>query len=421
MTSENPQPTQASPSDGPHPEPQPQDLSPHELNPQTLPVVLGRPERRPGAPVGPSLQLTSTFQGAGPVPPAPGDAAQPAYGRPDNQTVQQLEAVLAAMEGSGTRLPTEATVFASGMAAISAVLALVPPGRPVVAPTAAYNTTLELLNDLDESGRVRLQRVDIADTATVLDALAGKGPHGAELGPAALLWIESPTNPLLEIADLPALIAAAHEHGCLVVVDNTFATPLLQQPLRLGADVVVHSVTKYLAGHSDVVMGAMVTSEPGLTERLRRHRRVHGGIAGPFEAWLALRGVRTLAVRLERQLATAGTLAARLSEHPRVKRVRYPGLATDPGHERASAQMSGYTAMLAIEVDGDAAAADRVVAACRLWVPATSLGGVESLIERRRRIASEPDAVPPNLLRLSVGIEHPDDLWADLDAALRQS
>ena len=202
----------------------------------------------------------------------------------------------------------------------------------------------------------------------------------ATLDATDLLWLESPTNPMLEVADLPALLAAARERGVLTCVDNTFATPLLQRPLEHGADIVVHSVTKYLAGHSDVVLGAAVTSDPALRTRLKGHRSLHGAVPGPFEAWLALRGMRTLAVRVERSAATAGELARRLQQHPAVREVRYPGLPGDPGHERAAAQMDGFGSIVAIVPAGDVAAVEAAVDALRVWTPATSLGGVESLI-----------------------------------------
>ena len=207
---------------------------------------------------------------------------------------------------------------------------------------------------------------------------------------------------MLEVADLPALVAAARARDVLTVCDNTFATPLLQRPLDLGADVVVHSATKYLSGHSDVLLGVTVTRREDLYSALQRRRLVHGGIAGPMEAWLALRGLRTLHVRFERQCANAAEIARRATEHPAVERVRYPG----------------FGAMVSIEVRGGAAVADQVAAACRLWLDATSLGGVESLVERRRKYAAESPTVPENLLRMSVGIEDVDDLWRDLAQAL---
>lgn len=335
----------------------------------------------PGEQVGAPLTLTSTYHADGPV----------NYARGGNPTWSALEEALGSLEGG------EALVLASGMAAVAAALSLVPHGGRVVVPTAAYNGTLVTLADRAEAGEVTVAHVDITDTDAVVEALDG----------AAMLWIESPTNPLLEVADVAALSAAARERGVLVVVDNTFATPLVQRPLELGADVVVHSVTKYLSGHSDLLLGAVVTgtSESGrvLHERLRRHRQLHGAIAGPMETWLALRGLRTLSVRLDRASANAAELASRLGDHAGVARVRYPG----------------FGAMLAIDVAGDAETAERVAAATELWVHSTSLGGVESQIERRRRQPGEPEVVPEELLRLSVGIEDVEDLWNDLDAALR--
>ncbi|HEX8495780.1 MAG TPA: PLP-dependent aspartate aminotransferase family protein [Actinomycetales bacterium] len=366
---------------------------PAPLSPATVAVTAGRPPRSPGASVNEAVWLTSTYVADGPVD----------YGRTDNPTWQAFEEALGALEGG------RALVLSSGMAAISAAVALVPDGSTVVAPRHAYSGTTALLREATELGRVTVVEVDVADTAAVVAAVRG----------AQLLWLESPTNPTLEVADLRALTGAARAEGALSVVDNTFATPLVQRPLDLGADVVVHSVTKYLAGHSDVVLGAAVTADDGLHARLRTHRRLHGGIAGPQEVYLALRGLRTLAVRVERSQATAADLARRLVDHPAVQRVRHPSLPTDPGHALATAQMRGYGSMVAVEVHGGAAAAERVAAATRLWVHATSLGGVESTLERRRRHPAEVATVPESLLRLSVGIEDVEDLWRDLDQALR--
>jgi cystathionine gamma-synthase len=369
------------------------------ISPATLAVTAGRPDRVPGAPVNPAVVLASTYVSAGP--PEPGVAM---YTRYDAPTWHPFEEALGALESS----PLPALVFGSGMAAVAAALSLVPPGGRVVVPRHAYQVTLVLTADLSARTGMRVESVDIADTDAVLAALPG----------ADLLWLESPTNPMLEVADLPTLCAGAREVGCLVAVDNTFATPLGQQPLRFGADVVVHSVTKALAGHSDVVLGAAVTGDPDLRARLASYRTTHGAIAGPWEVWLALRGLRTLALRVERSWHNAGVLAVRLAAHPAVVEVRYPGLPTDPGHERAARQLSGFGSILGLRPRGGAAAADAVVDAVRLWVPATSLGGVESMLERRRRFATESATVPEDLLRLSVGIEDVEDLWRDLDQAL---
>jgi cystathionine gamma-synthase len=369
------------------------------ISPATLAVTAGRPERVPGAPVNPAVVLASTYVSAGP--PEPGVAM---YTRYDAPTWHPFEEALGALEGS----PLPALVFGSGMAAVAASLSLVRPGGRVVVPRHAYQVTLVLTADLSARTGMRVDAVDITDTDAVLAALPG----------ADLLWLESPTNPMLEVADLPALCAGAREVGCLVAVDNTFATPLGQQPLRFGADVVVHSVTKALAGHSDVVLGAAVTGDPELRGRLASYRTTHGAIAGPWEVWLALRGLRTLALRVERSQHNAGVLAARLAAHPAVVEVRYPGLPTDPGHERAARQLTGFGSIIGLRPRGGATAADAVVDAVRLWVPATSLGGVESMLERRRRFATESATVPEDLLRLSVGIEDVEDLWRDLDQAL---
>jgi len=370
-----------------------------DLSPATLAVTAGRPARDPGAPVNPAVVLSSTYVSAGV--PQPGD---PMYTRYDAPTWHPFEEALGALEAS----PLPALVFGSGMAAVAATLALVPRGGRVVLPRHAYQVTLVLTADLAERSGLQVQTVDIADTDATLAAT-----HGA-----AMLWVESPTNPMLEVADLPALVAGAHAAGALVAVDNTFATPLGQQPLVHGADVVVHSVTKYLAGHSDVVLGAAVTGDPDLRARLAAYRTTHGAIAGPWEVWLALRGLRTLALRVERSQRSAGVLAARLAEHPAVAEVRYPGLPTDPGHERASRLLGGFGSIIGLRPRGGQAAADAVVDAVRLWVPATSLGGVESMLERRRRFATESPTVPEDLLRLSVGIEDVEDLWRDLERAL---
>lgn len=370
-----------------------------DLSPATLAVTAGRPARDPGAPVNPAVVLSSTYLSAGE--PRPGD---PLYTRYDAPTWHPFEEALGALEAS----PLPALVFGSGMAAVAATLALVPRGGRLVLPRHAYQVTLVLTADLAERSGLQVQTVDIADTDATLAATRG----------AAMLWVESPTNPMLEVADLPALVAGAHAAGALVAVDNTFATPLGQQPLVHGADVVVHSVTKYLAGHSDVVLGAAVTGDPDLRARLAAYRTTHGAIAGPWEVWLALRGLRTLALRVERSQRSAGVLAARLAEHPAVAEVRYPGLPTDPGHERASRLLGGFGSIIGLRPRGGQAAADAVVDAVRLWVPATSLGGVESMLERRRRFATESPTVPEDLLRLSVGIEDVEDLWRDLERAL---
>lgn len=378
-----------------------------DLAPDTLVVAAGRPPREHDAPVNAPIVLSSTFHET--RTPEAGDRI---YARGSNPTWDPFEEALGLLEGAG--LP--ALVFGSGLGAAAAALSLVPTGGVVVMPRHGYAGSLSLAADLEAQGRFELHLVDIADTESVLsqlEALAARADAGS-----LMLWLESPTNPMLEVAELSTLTRAAHAVGALVVADNTFNTPVVHRPLDDGVDVVLHSVTKWLAGHSDVVLGALVTNDPKLRERLLSHRTLHGAIAGPFEVWLALRGLRTLALRMERSQQNAATLAHRLAGHPAVRHVRYPGLPTDPGHERAAAQFNGFGGIISIELD-DVATADALVAAVRLWLPATSLGGVESLIERRRRQPAEPATVPEELVRLSVGIENVDDLWADLDRALR--
>jgi cystathionine gamma-synthase len=317
------------------------------------------------------IELSSTYLAGGPV----------IYGRESNPQWVAFEEAVGALEGGA------AVSFASGMAAIGAVASLVPPGGVVVAPQVAYKGARNLFADLASVGRIELRLVDITDAPSVLDACNG----------AAMLWAESPTNPMLGVADLTAFAGAAP----IVAVDNTFATPLLQRPLDVGADVVVHSATKLLSGHSDVVLGVAVTRDPGIAARIKAHRTLHGAVPGPMEAFLALRGVRTLPVRLERSSATAAALVSRFDGHRSIEEVRYPG----------------FGQMIAVVVRGGADAADAVCDRVRLAVHATSLGGVETMLERRGRYAGE-EATPPGLLRISVGLEHVEDLWADFRQAL---
>ena len=367
------------------------DLS--NLHPQTRAIVAGRGAAQPGDPLAVPVHFASTYVAGGEV----------TYAREGNPSWSALEDAIATLEGGDAR------VFASGMAAVSAVLEEVPVGAVVVAPHDAYTGVRYWLQDAQRRDRLDLRLVDVADTAATADACDG----------AALLWLETPTNPLLAIADVAALAAAAHGHGAAVVVDNTFATPLLQRPLDMGADVVVHSATKFLAGHSDVLGGAVVTRDRTRLGQLELRRTLQGASLGPMEAYLILRGIRTLGVRMDRAQVTANELAIRLEEHPAVGRVRYPGLASDAGHALAAKQMLGFGAMVSFELP-DAESAERVCAATHVVMHATSLGGVESTMERRRRHPNE-DAVPDGLIRLSVGCEHVDDLWADLAQALEHA
>jgi len=360
--------------------------------PTTIAVASGRPPRAPGAPLNEPVTLSSTYLAGG----------ERTYGRGTNPGWEAYESTLGALEGG------EALVLSSGVAAITAVLATLPVGAQVVVPQHSYAGTLDLLATLERRGVLGVRRVDATDPATLVTALPG----------AALVLVESPTNPTMEVIDLAATATAAHAVGARLVVDNTFATPLLQRPLDLGADVVVHSASKFLSGHSDVVLGAVVTRDADTLAAVRDERTRSGAIAGPFEVFLAHRGVRTLGVRMRQAQENAQTLAERLDAHPSVARVRYPGLPGDPGHAVARAQMHGFGAVLAFEHAGGAEAAEATCERTRLWTHATSLGGVESMIERRRRWDFEPETVPAALVRLSVGCEDVEDLWRDLAGSL---
>jgi cystathionine gamma-synthase len=364
--------------------------------PQTALIAAGRPADEPGQPLNVPIVLASNFRA--------GDhdhVARREYSRDDSTPGwEALEEVVGELEGG------EAVAFASGMGAAAAVLDLLPAGARVMAPTDCYAGVRALLADGRQQGRWHVDLVDVTDTAVAVAAARR----------ADLLWLESPTNPLLDIADLPALCAAGRDGGALVAVDNTFATPLLQQPIALGAHFAVHSATKFLGGHSDLLLGVVVADSPGLGGRVRRRRKVAGAVPGALEAFLVLRGMRTLALRLDQGQRSAADLASRLAEHPAVTRVRYPGLADHPGHARAAAQMSGFGAVIGFEVQ-TAAAADTVCGSVGVIRSATSLGGVESTIERRAKLPGQ-EHLPPGFLRLSVGCEHVEDLWDDLASAL---
>ncbi|MCS7267528.1 MAG: aminotransferase class I/II-fold pyridoxal phosphate-dependent enzyme [Geminicoccaceae bacterium] len=329
------------------------------------------------------------------------------YGRDANPGVRPLEAVVAALEGGRSAL-----AFASGMAAMTAVFRALPPGSHVVAPRVMYWGLRKWLRDVADRGLLTVDFVDIDDLDRVRAALAP--------GRTRILWAETPANPTWVVADLAGLAELAHAAGARLVVDNTVPTPLLTRPFALGADLVVHSATKYLNGHSDLLGGVVVTkTEDELWTELRRIRHDEGAILGAFEAWLCLRGLRTLEVRLARQCASAMRLAAALAGHPKIERVLYPGLPAHPGHRVAARQMTGgFGGMLSILVRGGAEAAIAAAAAVRIWKRATSLGGVESLIEHRASIERPDSPAPPGLLRLSVGLEDPDDLLADLERSL---
>ena len=329
------------------------------------------------------------------------------YGRPDNATVRQAEALIAALEGAD-----EAMLFGAGMAAAVAVVLAHEPPAHVVAPTVMYWALRHwLVNEAPRYG----YRVTLADMSDLDAVRAAVRP-----GETRLVWTETPANPLWTITDLAAVAAIAHAAGATLSVDSTVATPIFTRPLALGADVVMHSATKYLNGHSDVIAGALATARnDDLWARIRTIRTGHGALLGPFEAWLLLRGLRTLDVRVRAQAQTAMDLATRLARHGNIDAVLYPGLPHHPGHAVAARQMAGgFGGMLSIRVNGGERAAIATAARVNLWKRATSLGGVESLIEHRASVEGAGSPVPPDLLRLSVGIEHPDDLIADMEAAL---
>ena len=367
--------------------------------PQTVLITAGRPVDDPGQPLNVPIVVASNFR-AGNL----GGTGGREYSR-NNGTPgwEALEEVVGQLEGG------DAVAFASGMGAVAAVFDLVSVGARVMAPTDCYAGVRALLADGQRQGRWQVDLVDVTDTAVAVTAARR----------ADLVWLESPTNPLLDIADLPALCLAARDAGALVAVDNTFATPLLQQPIALGAHIAVHSATKFLGGHSDLLLGLAVADSPQLAGRLRHRREVAGAVPGALETFLVLRGLRTLALRLDQGQRSAATLAERLAEHPTVTRVRYPGMADHPGHAKAATQMTGFGAMIGFEVQ-NAAEADTVCDSVRVIRSATSLGGVESTIERRGKLAGQ-EHLPPGFLRLSVGCEHVEDLWDDITSALAQT
>jgi cystathionine gamma-synthase len=358
----------------------------------TRAITAGRPQRAGDSPLNAPISLNSTFTAGGPI----------GYGRYGNETWSATESAISALEGGSS------LIFSSGMAAITAAFSILPWGASVVASHEGYSGVMTLLNQYSQSGRLKVTLVDLSKTQDVIAQLPG----------ADLLWLESPSNPCLDVADLPALISAAKSQKILVMVDNTFATALTQRPLEMGADVVMNSVTKFLAGHSDLLMGSLSTHDSELFTSLSNARKLNGSIAGPFEAWLALRGIRTFPLRFTQSCKSAHELALRLSSHPKVSRVRYPGLPTDSQHERAKSFMSTFGAVLSFEVIGSGADADRVCDASEIITHATSLGGVESLWERRRRWPIESQSVPETLIRLSVGCEDVEDLWRDIEKAL---
>ena len=351
--------------------------------------------------IAPPIHLSTTFERT-----AEGEASR-GYGyiRESSPTQARLEEALAAIDGGGAAL-----AFASGMAAGAALLQALPPGSHVILPDDCYYGYRALAAEVFDRWGVSYDVVPMEDLDAVRDALRDS---------TRLIWSESPSNPLMKIVDLAALAEIAHERGALLLTDGTFATPALQRPIELGADVVLHSSTKYLGGHSDVQGGALVFRERGeLHDAVLRIRTLVGGVTSPFNAWLVLRGIRTLAARMRVHSENAQAVARFLAEHPRVEAVYYPGLASHPGHELARRQMSAFGGMLSFLVRGGRAEALAVTAKTRLFTRATSLGGVESLIEHRASSEGPESRTPENLLRLSIGLEHPRDLIDDLASAL---
>ncbi len=356
-----------------------------------------------GALVAPLFQ-TSTFEQE-----APGLNKGFDYSRTNNPTRQRLEAVLADLEEG-----RDAAVFASGLAAEHAVLqAFLRPGDAIILPADVYGGTWRLVSRVFAPLGIDARFVDTTDLAAVGAALTAR---------TRLVWIETPTNPRLHVSDIAAITALAHGHGALVVVDNTFATPVLQRPLALGADLVVHSVTKYLAGHSDLIQGAVLARDPAVFEPVRFLQNAAGAVPSPFDCWLTLRGLKTLELRVQRHADTARRLADALSAHPRVARVYYPGLPSHPGHDVARRQMSGFGGMVSFEWQGSAEQVADFVSSRRLFTLGESLGGVKALIAQPARMthASIPAerraalGLTDALVRLSPGLEHPDDLVQDL-------
>ncbi len=329
------------------------------------------------------------------------------YGRDKNPTYLVAEKVVAELEGAAGAL-----LFSSGLAAAAALFHTLKPGDHVVAPVIMYHGLRDWLNQFCENWKVDIDYFDATADGALASAI--KPPR------TRIVWIETPANPTWDVTDIAAAADLAHAAGARLAVDSTVATPLLTRPLALGADFVFHSATKYLNGHSDVIAGVLVAKEDDEQWQAVRFQRTFGGaILGPMEAWLLLRGMRTMHLRVQRSSESAMTIARELEGHGRISRVLYPGLASHPGHAIAKRQMQGgFSGLLSVLVDGDAAAARAVAARTRVFVPATSLGGVESLIEHRATVEGPNSPVAPNLLRLSVGIEDVADLIADLDQAL---
>lgn len=370
---------------------------------ETAAIHAGQDPDAPYGSVNVPIYQTSTY-----AQPSVGKPKVFDYARGGNPTREAFQQALAALEG-GERC----FAFGSGMAAESTLMLTLHPGDHVLLADDVYGGTYRLLSKVLEPWGLSFSTVDLNDVDAVRGALRPQ---------TRVVWFETPSNPLLKIVDLEAVCTVAHESGARVVVDNTFATPALQRPLALGADAVMHSVTKYLGGHSDLIGGAIVTSDPEWIERLGFMVNAVGAVPGPMDSYLGLRGLKTLALRMQKHSENASAIADRLSSHPRVRRVYFPGLPTHPGHEIAARQMSSFGGMVSFEV-GSADEAIAVAERTELFFLAESLGGVESLIEvpgpmTHASVAGSPLEVAPELIRLSVGIEHVDDLIADISQAL---
>ena len=376
-------------------------MTANQLHPATLAVHAGaEPDAETGA-VAPPIHLSTTFRHG----PAGERIAGYEYQREGNPTQDRLETALAALEGGEAAL-----AYASGMAAMTGLLECLPNGARVLVPDDCYSGLRYLCNEFLPERGIATESVDMGDVAAVERACEGR---------VDLLWIETPSNPRMKISDVAALAALAQARGALVVADNTFATPVLQLPLALGADVVMHSTTKYFGGHSDVLGGALVFARrDSFFGKVAHRRHITGAVLSPFNAWLTLRGCRSLPARMALHCANARRLAAFLATHPAVERVNYPELPTHAGHEVAARQMRDFGGMLSVELHGGRARTLAVAGKLQLFINATSLGGCESLVEHRASVEGTNPVSPQNLLRVSVGLEHVDDLIADWAQAL---
>lgn len=372
-----------------------------DIHVETLAVHAGEADEREAGAVMPPIHLSTTFERGA-------DGGYPSgfvYSRGDNPNRQALERTLAALEGGEI-----AAAFASGMAAIMAVFQSLEGGAHLVLPDDVYFGASALARDVFVRWGLAVSTADMADPDAVARQIRPE---------TALIWVETPSNPMLKITDIEAVARIAHEAGAICACDNTWPSPVLQQPLALGADLVVHSTTKYLGGHSDLLGGAVIArADDDRFARIRTVQTIGGAVPSPFDCWLLMRSIRTLPYRMRAHSQNARRVAAFLADHPVVARVHYPGLPSHPGHAIAARQMRDFGGMLSIQMKGGAEAARRLANRVRLFTQATSLGGVESLIEHRASVEGPGTTTPDDLLRLSIGLEHVDDLIADLEQAL---